>query len=128
MTIIAPQTILKNISGRPYGFFLDSASGPGKLSRYSFAGRDPFLVFKSKKDSIILEWASGRTERMKANPFFVLRELLKKFKSKAGSTKIPFTSGAVGYFGYDMNDFIERLPDIAKDDIGIPDCIIVSSF
>jgi para-aminobenzoate synthetase component 1 len=124
LTRITPQTILKNISGRPYGFFLDSASGLGKLSRYSFAGRDPFLVFKSKKDSIILEWDSGRTERIKANPFFVLRELLKKFKTKTGSAKIPFTSGAVGYFGYDMKDFIEVLPDIAIDDIGIPDCII----
>lgn len=79
-------------------------------------GSDPFLVFKSKKDSIILEWSDGRTERVRANPFVVLKDILKNYKSKRGA--------AVGYFGYDMKDFIEKLPDVARDDIGIPDCIV----
>ncbi len=79
-------------------------------------GSDPFLVFKSKRDLVTLEWASGETESIKGNPFLVLKELLKKFKSKKGM--------AVGYFGYDMKDFLEQLPDIAADDIGIPDCIV----
>jgi para-aminobenzoate synthetase component 1 len=32
--------------------------------------------------------------------------------------------GAVGYFSYDMKSFIEDLPDEAKDDLSIPDCIL----
>ena len=114
--IISPHILFKKIEKRPYSFFLDSAVDKSKISGCSFMGSDPFLVFKSKKDSIALEWDNGRTEYIKANPFTVLKDLLKRFKSRPG--------GAVGYFGYDMKDFIENLPDIAKDDIEIPDCII----
>lgn len=124
----APQHILfKEIERRPYSFFLDSAIGHGRLSRHSLMGSDPFLVFKSKKDSIFLEWASGKKEWVRANPFLALKDLLKKFNSSAKrgwENGIPFISGAVGYFGYDMKDFLEKLPDIAKDDMGMSDCII----
>ena len=65
-TGIPPHILFKNIEQHPYSFFLDSAVARGKLSRYSFMGSDPFLVFKSKKDSITLEWKDGRTENIKA--------------------------------------------------------------
>ena len=35
----------------------------------------------------------------------------------------PFTSGGVGYFAYDMVRQFERLPERAKDDLGLPDCV-----
>ena len=113
---IPPHILFKKIEQRPYSFFLDSATSRSRISGNSFMGSDPFLVFKSKKDSVALERSGGRIEHIKANPFTVLKDLLERFKSRPG--------GAVGYFGYDMKDFIERLPDIARDDIGIPDCII----
>ena len=79
---------------------------------------------RSKRNSVTLEWAEGNTERLKANPFVVLKDLLKRFKTKAVKAGAPFIAGAVGYFGYDMKDLLEKLPDIAKDDIGLADCII----
>jgi len=121
---LPPHIFFKNIQNRPYSFFLDSAGGPDKLSRYSFMGSDPFLVFKSKKDSVGLEWRGGRTENFRSNPFLVLKDLFKRFKAEGSNDGSPFASGGVGYFAYDMKDFIEKLPDIAKDDIGIPDCIV----
>lgn len=111
-----PHIEFKKIKDRANSFFLDSAVRDDKLATRSFIGSDPFLVFKSKKDSISLEWSNGKVETIKANPFFVLKGLFKKFSGQDGY--------GVGYFGYDMKDFIENLPDIAKDDIGIPDCIV----
>lgn len=117
-----PYKLFKNIKNSPYSFFLDSARDHGKLGRYSFLGCDPFLVFKAKRDSITLEWAEGRTQRFKANPFRALKSLFEKYTiNKDG--KLPFTAGGVGYFAYDMKEFLERLPDTALDDLGIPDCI-----
>ena len=121
---IPPHIAFKRIARRPYSFLLDSAAGPDKLARRSFMGSDPFLIFKSKRSSVSLEWDSGKNERLKADPFAVLKKLLKKFKSNSGSADKAFTSGAVGYFGYDMKDLLERLPDIAKSDIDMPDCIV----
>jgi para-aminobenzoate synthetase component 1 len=115
--------IFRSIKDRPYSFFLDSACDPKKLGRFSFIGCDPFLVFKSKGDSVKLEWA-GRTEELKANPFPVLKKLLKKYKAVNYSKELPFIGGAVGYFSYDLKSFIEDLPDTAKDDLRLPDCIL----
>lgn len=119
-----PHEIFKAISGCPYSFFLDSAAGGSRISRYSFMGSDPFLVFKSKGDRITLQWARGGTERLRSNPFLVLKDILKRYSTKTKNSAAPLTSGAVGYFGYDMKGFIEKLPDISRDDIKIPDCIV----
>jgi anthranilate synthase component 1 len=37
----------------------------------------------------------------------------------------PFTSGAVGFFAYDMVRRLERLPEHAKQDIDVPDCVLM---
>jgi aminodeoxychorismate synthase, component I, bacterial clade len=98
-----------------------------KLGRFSFIGCEPFLVFKSKRDSISLEWNDGRKESLRSDPFLLLKDLFRRFalfSAPAQEYGIPFFAGGVGYFGYDMKDFIERLPDTAKDDLSIPDCII----
>jgi para-aminobenzoate synthetase component 1 len=126
-TSIPPHLIFEHLQNSPYSFFLDSVTGREKLGRFSFLGCEPFLVFKSKKDSVSLEWNDGKMELLKSNPFTILKELFQKFAvtpSPAGKYGIPFTGGAVGYFGYDMKDFIEKLPDISKDDLSIPDCTV----
>jgi len=106
-----------------YSFFLDSACDPKKLGRFSFIGCDPFLVFKARRDRITLEWAHGKTETFRSNPFLALKTLLKRYRRPSLSKDTPFTSGAVGYFSYDLKDFVEELPDRAHDDLGLPDCI-----
>src|SRR5208337_1853714 len=37
----------------------------------------------------------------------------------------PFTAGAVGYFAYDAVRQIEELPELAKDELGIPDACLL---
>lgn len=125
--LLPPHLLFKELQGFPYSFFLDSAIGREKLGRFSFLGCEPFLVFKSKKDSVVLEWNDGRVERLKSNPFSALKEILRRFTvfpDTAQGSGVPFIAGGVGYFGYDMKDFIEKLPDISKDDLSIPDCVI----
>ena len=55
----------------PFAFFLDSGMDPAKLGRYSFIGRDPFLVLKSRGEELTL-LSAGREERRRGNPFRVL--------------------------------------------------------
>ncbi len=106
-------------------FFLDSSHDPAKLGRWSFIGCDPFLVCKAKRGFVELNWASGKFERLQGNPFLLLKGLFERFKLKFHPfTEIPFLGGGVGYFSYDLKDFIEELPDIAIDDLGLPDCVI----
>jgi hypothetical protein len=37
----------------------------------------------------------------------------------------PFTAGAVGFFSYDAVRQIERLPELAKDELGVPDACLL---
>src|SRR3989338_3169575 len=108
-----PIILFYAINGLPYSFFLDSAADYKKLGRFSFLGCDPFLIFKSKKDAISLEWHDGKSEHFKSNPFYALKEIFKKYEISNTDTDLPFMSGGVGYFAYDLKDFVEGLPDTA---------------
>jgi len=101
-------------------FFLDSALPIKGISRYSFLGFQPFLIMKTKHRKITLTDKDGILE-IEGNPIEHLRELLKQFSLKNTDDSIPFQCGVVGYFGYDLCHFIERLPSKAIDDIGLPD-------
>jgi len=112
------------LSQRPYAFFLDSASGPSRFGRYSFLGCDPFLVFSSKKNRVVLKWRDGSQKTIISDPFICLKKIFNKFYMTSHEGGIPFLSGGVGYFSYDLKDLIEDLPNIAKDDLNIPDCLM----
>lgn len=101
-------------------FFLDSAMQVKGISRYSFLGFNPFLIMKAKRHTITLTDNNGSLE-VEGNPFEHLRELLTHFSLTNTIESVPFPCGVVGYFGYDLCHFIEKLPCKAVDDIGLPD-------
>jgi len=121
---LPPQHLFRNISDRPYSFFLDSAKDPERLGRFSVMGCDPFLVFKSKRDNITLEGQDGGIERFKSDPFLALKKVFKRYEVSRLDKRLPFVGGGVGYFSYDMKNFIEHLPDYSMDDLEMPDCIL----
>lgn len=116
----APQ-VFELFFDLPYSFFLDSGMDPKKLGRFSFIGIEPFLRFISKDNNIFID-CQGWVKRLKANPFYVLKNLLSRYKSDFRTKDIPFWAGAVGWFSYDLKDCLEKLPDMAVDDLDIPDC------
>ena len=119
-----PEELFNSLAPYPYTFFLDSALKDKKLGRFSFLGCEPFLIFKSKGDSISLEWQDGRRESFKANPFCALKDIFKRYRCENPDKNLPFTSGGVGYFSYDLKNFVEEIPDISEDDLDLPDCIM----
>jgi len=120
----SPAELFSSFRSRPYPFFLDSALKDRRLGRFSFLGCEPFLVFKSKRDSVTLEWAGGETERFRADPFFALKDIFERYGREDPGKPAPFPAGGVGYLSYDMKDFIEDLPDAASGDLGLPDCVM----
>ena len=78
-----------------------------RLGRFSFIGFDPFLVFKSLDKRVFL---SGliEDEFEVANPFLVLKEIMKKCKDFGFSDNSACWGGAVGYVGYDVVKFFRE--------------------
>jgi para-aminobenzoate synthetase component 1 len=106
-----------------YSFFLDSGMDYEKLGRYSFMGSEPFLVFRSKGEEAEFIYPD-RVERIKGDPFELLRSILTRFSCPIRPNLPLFPGGAVGYFAYDLGHFIEELPDTTFDDLHIPDCYV----
>ncbi|MCG3149355.1 MAG: Aminodeoxychorismate synthase component 1 [Verrucomicrobiae bacterium] len=87
--------------------WLDTATGEGK----SILASDPFQIIRAKGSQIQVVNSAG-TRTLFGNPFAVLETELAR---QSGN------GAAIGYFGYDLKNFIEKLPARAGDDIGLPD-------
>jgi para-aminobenzoate synthetase component 1 len=116
----APQAFAL-FKDEPYAFFLDSGMDPQRLGRYSFIGGGPFLVITSRGRQITVDF-QGRKETIESNPFDVLDAWLRRYRLDSSLLPVPFAGGAVGYLGYDLCHFIERLPGRAAADIDLPEC------
>ena len=110
-----------SVRAEPGSFLLESALVDGRLGRYSFLGARPFLTITTKGRAIELR-ERGTTVRLEGNPFRVLRDLLSRYRLERPAGAPPLLAGAVGYFGYDLRHFVERVPAQAVDDVPIPDC------
>jgi len=119
-----PISIFQKIKSNKFSYLLESAEGDGKLARYSFIGINPFLVFQSKgfKIEIIKE---DKKIVLYENPLLYLRKLFDNFKIIPIEGLPRFFGGGVGYFGYDLVRFIEKLSKKAIDDLDIPDCLLI---
>ena len=125
-----PVSALNKMADSRYVFLLESVEGGENLARYSFLGGDPVLVFKSKGQEVEIQ-RGRRKERVIArrDPLEVLKGILSMYKAVDPGGLPRFYGGAVGYIGYDMVRFFERLPEQNPDDLGLPDSIfILSSF
>ncbi len=123
---ISPSQLFAVVANKPYSFFLDSAEGKYKnrLGRYSFLGWDPFLILKAKANQIQLIRGT-KIEQRKDEPFLALREILNRYQIRDIPQDLPpFLGGGVGYLGYDLCHFVEKVPSTAKDDLGLPDVYI----
>ncbi len=122
-TPFTASQIFELFRNHPFSFFLDSGMDPERLGRYSFMGSEPFLVLSSSGEDISVS-RNGVRENRRGNPFDVIGELLKVYSLDCCLTGIPFNGGVVGYFGYDLCHFIERLPSTAINDLNLPECYL----
>jgi anthranilate synthase component 1 len=102
------SAFLKVAEHSDYSFLLESVEGGEQVGRYSFLGKDPFLILRSRGGTTILDRAGQITER--PTPFIAtLRELMAGFHSPFIPGLPRFTGGAVGYLGYDAAAWFERV-------------------
>lgn len=94
-------------------FLLESVEAKEKLGRFSFIGFEPFLVFKSIGKKVFLSGIIEDTFESN-NPFLELKEIMDKFKGFGFSDSIACCGGTVGYVGYDVVKFFEKIPDTKK--------------
>jgi len=117
---VAPVDAVDRLPQEPHRFLLESGGGPQDISAWSFFGCRPFLVLQAWGTTVEVTDASG-TVRRQTNPFDAVDEILQKYPVERVPGLPPFCGGLVGYFSYDAGRSLERLPDTAVDDLGLPD-------
>ena len=94
------------------------------MGRYTFIGIAPYKRIVARGRQIAIT-EGERTTQIEGDIFDVLREALSGHKPARLAGLPPFTAGAVGFFAYDAVRQIERLPEHAKDELGVPDACLL---
>src|SRR6266446_900976 len=112
------SAFLKIAEHADYAFLLESVEGGEHVARYSFLGKDPFLILRVRDGRTTLEQSGSISESKR--PFVeTLRGLMADYQSPFVPDLPRFTGGAVGYFGYGTSTWFEPvLGDLGVSDDG----------
>jgi len=108
--LLTPVSAFLKIAGHSdYAFLLESVEGGEQVARYSFLGKDPFLILRADAaGQATIERAGVTTDA--EEPFIgTLRRLMADYRSPAVPGLPRFTGGAVGFLGYDAVPWFEAV-------------------
>ena len=121
------SAFLKIAEHADHAFLFESVEGGEQVARYSFLGKDPFLVLRSEAGATIVE-QGGTTTRDPAPFMERLRALMSDYRAPVVPGLPRFTGGAVGFLGYEAASWFEpslapvwerrALPPAEDDDAG----------
>jgi anthranilate synthase component 1 len=118
------SAFLRVAQEEPEAFLLESVEGGEHVGRYTFIGIEPYKKIVSRGTAISVE-EGGKRRSFEGDIFAELKRALGGHKPARLAGLPPFTAGAVGFFSYDVVRQIERLPSLAKDELGVPDACLM---
>jgi anthranilate synthase component 1 len=111
----------KLAAGRPGTFLLESAEPGASFSRWSFVGVHAVAALSVSDGSAVWTGEVPAGLPTSGNPLEVLGAAWRAIKGPRLPGLPPLTGGLVGYLAYDFVRHIERLPEKAADELGLPE-------
>lgn len=115
--------LFEQFAAQPWSMLLDSADANHPNSRYQIMVAEPMATLISQQGTTVLTDEHG-SHHYTTDPFKVLDCALKRYFPEAATTPLPFCGGALGYFGYDLGRYLEKMPTIAQNELQLPDMAI----
>ncbi|HZR64852.1 MAG TPA: anthranilate synthase component I [Terriglobales bacterium] len=110
-------------------FLLESIERGEQIGRYTFLGARPYMQLRARGNEITIERpakdSGKKREQREGNIFQIAKELLQQHTPAHVPGLPPFTAGAVGFCSYDIVRQLENIGDDTKDDLDLPDCVLM---
>ncbi|MCX7793512.1 MAG: anthranilate synthase component I [Thermodesulfovibrionales bacterium] len=106
-------------------FLLESVIGGEKWARYSFAGTEPSAVITYRNGKITLTKKNTRMSIKTEDPIGYIKDFINQFRTPEIEGLPRFFGGLVGYIGYDMVRFFERINISAKPALNLPEMYLM---
>lgn len=104
----------------PHAIWLDSGHPGSNYGRFDIIAAAPLCVLETRGEATLIRHISGKQETSDKDPFGLIQRFLPTGE-RPFKPELPFVGGALGYFGYDLGRRLERLPNLAFEDICLPD-------
>ncbi|MBQ4814115.1 aminodeoxychorismate synthase component I [Pseudoalteromonas luteoviolacea] len=101
-----------------YAILLDSSDAIHENSHYDIISFKPAHILEAKSGQAYLDGL-----RQEHSVFAILKQKLSELCPERVAD-LPFVGGWLGYFGYDLGRYIEKLPESATRDISLPDMTV----
>ena len=118
---LVPVTAYCLLGTQTHSFLFESVVGGERVGRYSFLGANPYLQLDAYGHELVVTEGETETRREVADPLAELGRILEQSRSVHLPGLPRFCGGAVGYAGYDVVRYTERLPHPPTDDRHLPD-------
>ena len=107
-----PVSAFLKVARGNYSFLLESVEGGEQLARYSFIGTEPSLVLKTGGDNPV-------------DPLLLVEKEFSRFQLVEIPGLPRFHGGMVGYLGYEVARYFERLSSPDYDPLGLPESMLM---
>ncbi|MEI7914868.1 MAG: anthranilate synthase component I [Mycobacteriaceae bacterium] len=116
----------KLAANRPGTFLLESAENGRSWSRWSFIGAGSPSALTVRDGHAVWLGVTPLDAPTGGDPLEVLRATLELLSTGSAPPDMPpLCGGMVGYFAYDFVRRLERLPELAVDDLRLPDMLLM---
>jgi anthranilate synthase component I len=119
-----PVAAFVKLVGDDDGFLLESVEHGERWSRYSFVGRRPRGTLTLRDGALTATGDIPASVPLDKGMLAAMDELLRIYRAPIFPDLPPLQGGLMGHLGYDVVREIEHLPDVPRDDRGLPDASI----
>jgi len=107
-----PVSAYLKVARDDYSFLLESVEGGERLGRYSFIGTEPSLVLMTGGENPV-------------DPLLLVDKEFSQFRPVPIAGLPRFHGGMVGYLGYEVARYFEKLPSPDCDPLGLPESMLM---
>ncbi len=115
----------KLAANRPGTFLLESAENGRSWSRWSFIGAGAPTALTVRDGEAVWLGAVPQDAPTGGDPLQALQATLELLATGPVPGLPPLSGGMVGFFAYDLVRRLERLPELAVDDLQLPDMLLL---